>query len=215
MKPKPTRREAIDWPQVRERLARATTATEQALRLSPERGREVMEQRARDLARVPDRATPAEVLEAVIFTLGNERFALETCHVREVVRLRDLTPLPGAPDFLLGVTSLRGHILAVIDLRRFFGIAGKGLTDLNRVIVLGGERAELGVLADTASEVIALRRDQVLEPPGSVAGVARAYLRGVTAEALLVLDGAVLLRDPRLIIDQGQEGGAETTGEHP
>jgi purine-binding chemotaxis protein CheW len=203
------RRDAIDWQQVHARLARATAATEQALRLSPERARAVMAERARALAQVPAAAAPAgATLQLVVFTLANERYAVETCHVREVVRLIDFTPLPGAPDFLVGVMNLRGHIVAVIDLRKFFGVAARGLTDLARVLVLGHDRAEFGVLADSASEVAALPLDRMLEAPASVAGVAREYLRGVTADALIVLDGAALLQDPRLYIDQGDETGA-------
>jgi purine-binding chemotaxis protein CheW len=201
--------EKIDWQQVRERLARAAAATEQALHPSPERAGQVLAERARVLARVPaGAASAADLLEVVLFTLGNERYALETRFVREVIRLTDLTPLPGAPDFLAGVTNLRGQILAVIDLRKFFGVAPRGLTDLTRVVVLGGDRAEFGVLADAVAEVATLRPDQVLEAPAAVAGVAREYLRGVTADALLVLAGPALLQDSRLLIDQGEDGGA-------
>lgn len=200
--------EAINWEKVRKRLARATAATEEVVILSPERGRAVMEARAHDLARLPpEAARDAEIVEVVCFVLANERYAVETRHVREVKALTEYTPIPGAPPFLLGVINLRGEILAVIDLRKFFGVAERGVTDLSRVIVLGGERAEFGVLADAAHEVMTLRTEELLEPPGSVAGIGREYLRGVTKDALIVLDGAVLLADGRLFIDQSKEAG--------
>jgi purine-binding chemotaxis protein CheW len=183
--------------------------TEEALQLSPERARAVLEARARLVARVPVEAPAASVvLEVVTFALANERYAIETHHVREVVRFNEFTPVPGAPDFLVGVFNLRGDILAVFDLRPFFGVARQAVTDLSRLLVLGGERAEFGVLADAAHEVRAVRTDEVLEPPGSVVGVGREYLRGVTRDALLVLDGAALLQDARLFIDQAEEAGA-------
>jgi chemotaxis signal transduction protein len=75
------------------------------------------------------------------------------------------------------------------------------------VLVLGTDRAELGLLADAAHEVRRVRADEVLEPPGSVAGPGREYVRGVTSEALVVLDGAVLLQDRRLFIDQDEGFG--------
>ena len=84
----------------------------------------------------------------------------------------------------------------------------RGLTDLARVLVLGADRPEFGVLADAAHEVTTLRVDEVHEPPDSATGVGREYLRGVTKDALIVLDGAALLRDGRLFIDQGEEAGA-------
>ena len=208
---KPPRREpgqAIDWDKVRRRLARAMQATEDALLLSPERARAVMEERTRALARVPAALASGDgLLEVVVFSLANERYGIEAMHVREVVRLADFTPVPGAPDFLVGVTNLRGVVLAIVDLRKFFGLAVRGLSDLSRVIVLGSERAEFGVLADAVHEVAIVPADQVREPPESVAGVAREYLRGVTGDALILLNGTVLLHDSRLVVDQGDETG--------
>ena len=194
---------AIDWEEVRRRLARAQAATEECIRFTPAKAREVLEQRARALSRVPVSAVRAgEVLEVIIFALANETYAIETRYVQEVVRFTDLTPLPGAPAFLAGVLNRRGEILGVMDLRTFLGISGQAVTDLSRVLVLGGERAEFGLLVDAAHEVRTLSLDELLEPPASVAGAGREYLRGVTQEALIVLNGAVLLQDERLFIDQ-------------
>src|SRR5205823_188321 len=104
----------------------------------------------------------------------------------------DLTPVPGVPDVLLGVTSFRGEILAVFDLAAVLGLAARGAADRPRLIVLGGGRAELGVPVDHASEVTRLRIDEVLEPPGPARSADRRLLRGVTRDALAVLDGEAL-----------------------
>jgi chemotaxis signal transduction protein len=201
-----TPHQKIDWEKAHARLARIRAGVDGALCLSPKRANEIMAERARALARVTAQAPLAsEVLEVMTFSLGNERYGIETRHAREVVRITDLTPVPGVPDFLTGIINLRGEVLAVIDLGKFFGVAERGLTELSRVIVLGRERAEFGILADAVHDVTPLRVDEVLEPPECVAGVGREYLRGVTTEALIVLDGSVLLRDPRLFIDQHEE----------
>ena len=169
---------------------------------SPERARAILDERARLLACAPaERRAPGEVLETLTFSLGREHYAVASIHVREVVRLVSFTPVPGAPDFVLGVMNLRGEILALADLRRFFGVPRQGLTDLARVIVLGGDHAELGILADETHELLALTIAEILEPPASVAGIDRGYLVGVTKEALIVLDVARLLADPRLFAD--------------
>jgi purine-binding chemotaxis protein CheW len=208
---KPTQRaprKAIDWEEVRRRLARAAEASEEALHLSPERIKAVMDERAEALARVPAApARAAETLEIAVFALANERYGVETRYVREVVRMTDYALLPGAPPFLFGVANLRGEILALIDLRAFFGVPSRNLTDLTRVLVLGDQRAEFGIMADAAQEVAVLRVDEIHPAPDSASGVGREYLRGVTADALIVLDGAALLQDGRLFIDQGEEAG--------
>ena len=142
MKPaRPTAGKAIDWDEVRRRLAHAAEATEAALRLSPEKARAVMDARARALARVPAAPTrAAEALEIATFALAHERYGVETRFVREVVRLTDYARLPAAPPFLVGVVNLRGEILALIDLRTFFNLPAADLTDLARVLVLGDQR---------------------------------------------------------------------------
>jgi len=197
---KPLRPE-IDWQDVRSKLTRATASSDEALSPSPEVTRAILAERARLLARVP--AVPAgasEILSVMIFTLGNERYAVESRFLRGIVRVTDITPVPETPDFFAGVTNVRGEILALVDLRKLFGIAVTGLTDLSRIVVLGLERAELGLLADAVHEVMTLRRDALLEPPGPVAGIGPDTLLGVTEDALIVLDGEALLADPRLFV---------------
>jgi purine-binding chemotaxis protein CheW len=202
---KPLRPE-IDWQDVRSKLTRAAASSDEALSPSPEVTRAILAERARLLARVP--AVPAgasEILSVMIFTLGNERYAVESRFLRGIVRVTDITPVPETPDFFAGVTNVRGEILALVDLRKLFGIAVTGLTDLSRIVVLGLERAELGLLADAVHEVMTLRRDALLEPPGPVAGIGPDTLLGVTEDALIVLDGEALLADPRLFVGLGAD----------
>ena len=202
---KPLRPE-IDWQDVRSKLTRAAASSDEALSPSPEVTRAILAERARLLARVP--AVPAgasEILSVMIFTLGNERYAVESRFLRGIVRVTDITPVPETPDFFAGVTNVRGEILALVDLRKLFGIAVTGLTDLSRIVVLGLERAELGLLADAVHEVMTLRRDALLEPPGPVAGIGPDTLLGITEDALIVLDGEALLADPRLFVGLGAD----------
>jgi purine-binding chemotaxis protein CheW len=195
----------LDWEEVHERLARSREGLTTLDALSPERARALMDERARALARAATEASAAgETLEIITFALGRERYAIETRFVREVTRLVDFTPVPGAPEFVLGVTNLRGDVLAIIDLRKFFRVAHRGVTDLSRVLVLGTGEAELGVLADAVEAIDRLPVAEALPAPEAVAGIGGAFLRGVTRDALIVLDGGVLLSDERLFVDQSE-----------
>jgi len=200
----PPRGGPIDWSLVHARLKRAEEAVQQALDPSPERAQAIMQARAQALARVPP-APPGDTLDVVRFALGREHYAIETRFVREVVRLADFTPVPGTPDFIVGVTNLRGTILAVVDLHRFFGIDERGVTDLSRVLVLGIERAEIGILANDTHGQADLATADIHDQPANAPGSRRTHLRGVTGEALAVLDGATLLADPRLVIGNERE----------
>jgi purine-binding chemotaxis protein CheW len=189
----------IDWVEISARVARAfdTSAAETA----PERTREVLAERARRLALATERAEPAvAALELLPFRLGREHYAIETRYAREVVRLTAFTAVPSTEDFLLGVANLRGEIVPVFDLMRFFGFASQGLSDRSRVIVVGGAEVEFGIIADLVQAiervpVAALVADAVFE--GQRGGEC---VRGVTREAMIVLDGAALIKDRRLFI---------------
>jgi purine-binding chemotaxis protein CheW len=197
----------ISWDRARARLATLERMMAEAERPSRQRAEALLEARARQLARpLAEPAGPGAVTEVIVFSLARERYALDAALVREIVRFADFTPVPGAADFLVGVTNLRGEILPVFDLHRFFDLPSRGLTDQSRVVVLGHDRRELGVLADETHEVVSVRADEVRAPAPSIgAGSAgREYIRGFTADALVVLDGERLLRDPRLFIDHSE-----------
>jgi purine-binding chemotaxis protein CheW len=222
----PARGIGIDWQAYHQRLDRLLAALElqNEVHEAPEQARAVMDERARALARAPaPRPRADQVLEVVTFALAGERYAIETCHVRRVEWPGPVTPVPGAPDFLAGVVNLGGEVVDVIDLRSVFGLGGRGTAtatatgtgtgtglgsrETSPVIVLGDTRDEFGILADAVDEVRALRTDDVLEPVGSVLSIDRQHLRGVTGDALIVLDGAGLIRDHRLVIEQGEGPG--------
>jgi purine-binding chemotaxis protein CheW len=196
----------IDWGRVHAQLGRAEEAAREALHPSAARIRDVLDERARRLARVPDRRPDAaEVLEVATFSLDDERYAIETRHVRRVARLGDCVPLPGAPEALVGVINSGGEILAVFDLRVLFGRPRGRPNEPTYVIILGDEREEFGILADVAHEVVTMRVDAILAPSAALDDSRRHLLLGVTEEALVVFDGDALLGDERLIIDQGDD----------
>lgn len=159
--------------------------------MDPERARQLLEERARALARPVVRPAAGELLELVTFALADEIYALESRHVLAVFRLADLSPLPGAEPPVAGVTVWRGDLLTILDLRRVLGLSVAALDDLTRVIVLGGERPAFGILADTVRELVVLPSAAVLEPATGAA--APEYLRGITSDGVLVLDASKLL----------------------
>src|SRR4029077_20843283 len=100
---------------------------------------QVLRTRARALARPPVQRPAAHTwLEVLEFRLAQESYAIETRYVREVYPLKDLTPLPCTPPFVLGIVNVRGRILPVIDLKKFFDLPERGLNGLLRIIVIEG-----------------------------------------------------------------------------
>lgn len=199
----------IDWGEVHERLDRSAAVLAGGTPLADEQVQAILDERARVLARVPERPLEAaERIEVVAFALAGERLALETRFVRRVLSRWEATPVPGAPEVLVGVTNLQGDVLALFDLRILFGMARTDRPASALLLVLGEEAHELGILVDAVDDMRPLRVADLLEPPASLARLGRGVLRGVTEDALIVIDGHALLADERLFIQQGDEPGA-------
>ena len=162
---------------------------------------QILRDRAQALARPPESAlAPQASLEVLEFGLATERYAMETRHVREVLPLKNLTPLPCTPPFVAGMVNVRGRIVAVLDLRKFFNLPELGLTDLHRVILVGGNDLEVGLLADMSVRVRSLPLDSLQPALPTLTKIGPEYLMGVTAERIVVLNMARILADPTMLV---------------
>jgi purine-binding chemotaxis protein CheW len=161
----------------------------------------ILHERAVALARAPrEDSPPAGQLEVLEFKLATERYALETRHVVEVHPLRHLTPLPGTPPFIRGIVNLRGRILPVFDLKKFFDLPEQGVTDLHRIIVVRGNDLEIGLLADVVSGVCKVPLESLVPPLPTLSAIAAQYLKGVNDGRLVVLDLDRILADPKIVV---------------
>jgi purine-binding chemotaxis protein CheW len=144
-------------------------------------------------------------IELIGFALGSQRCALETSCVVEVRRPCELTRLPGAPGHWLGVTNLRGDILPVFDLGDLLGLGRSAPSERTRMLVLGEAEPELAVQVDAVFQIESVAESEVLDPAGSGFASGLDFVRGVTRDALVVLNGAALLADPQLQIGDADQ----------
>lgn len=192
----------IDWAEIRRRIENATAAARQAVAPTAVEKVRVLRARAKALAREPDRDKREHSLDVVEFVLAYERYALDAVFVREVHPLKDITALPGTPAFIAGIVNVRGRIVSVIDLKRFFDLPAKGLTDLNKVIILDDGQMEFGLLVDAVTAVHRLPLSEIQPGPPTLTGVRADYLQGVTAQRVVILNAAKLLADPQILRNQ-------------
>ncbi|MDY0191747.1 MAG: chemotaxis protein CheW [Desulfuromonas sp.] len=168
-----------------------------------DRERQILRQRAVALAQETKLAVEQEdLLEIVEFTLADEHYAIEADCIAEVYPLKDFTPLPCTPVFVFGVVNLRGKIISVIDLRKFFDLPNKGLSDLNKIIVLRSDSMEFAILADTVVAARQLPLSQLLPSLPTLTDIRNEYLKGVTQESLVLLDGGKILADKKLLVHE-------------
>ena len=102
------------------------------------------------------------------FSLKGQRYAVALGSVREVIRPGDITPVPGAPEDVLGIVNLRGQIVPVLDGRRRFGLdtgMEEGTEDARRVIVFDDGGSTVGMRIDVIGDMLTFDADDVAPPP--------------------------------------------------
>ncbi len=144
---------------------------------SPERG-VAAEAAAEQAQAAPVEELPIEQIELLSFRLGGEEYAVNIDDVKEVLKNRDFTPVPNAPDYILGVTALRGPVLPVIDLSRRLGIPAGVRDEKSRIVVVTVNDEEAGIVVDRVTGVVRISPDAVRPVPETIEKGAE-FLRGI------------------------------------
>lgn len=169
---------------------------------SPDTGRAgaILAERARTLAQPEEEPHQTALSEILTFRIGAREYAVETRYVREVFIVREITPVPGVPDFVAGICAVRGEIISIIDLARLFSLPEQGLTDLNRVIVLSDGAMTFGILADYITDIGTTPTGDLAPIEPGATPIAGRYLLGTAEGSRIVLDAAAILADPAMVI---------------
>jgi purine-binding chemotaxis protein CheW len=204
--PNKKRAAGIDWGEIHRRVETARAALARGAAPTPEAKKRILKARAKALAREPaSKEATGEYIEVIEFLLAHERYGLESRFVREVYPLKELTPLPGTPPFVLGLVNVRGQILSVIDLKKFFDLPEKGLTDLNKLIILDSGDMAFGVLADAVLGVRPIPTRELQPSLPTLTGIREEFLKGVTRERVVILDAERLLSSKDIIVHEEVE----------
>lgn len=173
------------------------------MHLTDEQIQEVLTTRATILARTPGLADEGRTTKQyVTFNLGDERYAVDVAFVEEIQPLKELTLIPCTPDFVIGAVNIRGGILPVIDVKKFFGIPEAGVVDFNKVLVIHVGDMHLGMLADTVEEVLDLADEDIEPQLATLSGAQEEFIKGVSQGQVIILDIEALANDRRMIIHE-------------
>jgi purine-binding chemotaxis protein CheW len=142
----------------------------------------------------------AKELQIVGFRIGRETFGLPISLVHEIVRLPEITNVPHAPEYVEGVMNLRGRIVPVFDLRRRFGETAIENKRKNRVLVVDVDGRAVGLVVDSASEVLKISDAQIEPPPNVFADDATNYVSGVAKHH----GRLIIMVDLRRILQSGE-----------
>lgn len=149
-----------------------------------------------------DMKTVETEMKAIVFQLKDEEYGVDVHQVRSIERLQEITRVPRTPSFVKGVINLRGVVTPVIDLRSRFELDETEPTDETRIIIVNANDLEVGMIVDSANDVIDVPASAVEQAPKVVGGIDAEYLDGVAKleRRLLILLNLEKVLNPEEII---------------
>ncbi|ASI24046.1 TPA: chemotaxis protein CheW [Aeromonas salmonicida] len=139
-----------------------------------------------------------EVLQWVTFQLENETYGINVMQVQEVLRYTEIAPVPGAPEYVLGIINLRGNVVTVIDTRSRFGLPSGDVSENSRIVIIEAEKQVIGIMVDSVAEVVYLRSSEIDAAPAVGTEESAKFIQGVSnrdGQLLILVDLNKLLSD--------------------
>jgi purine-binding chemotaxis protein CheW len=141
------------------------------------------------------------IAQLIVFALGDEEFSIRIAEVREIIMTGIVTPVPDAPDFVQGVSNVRGEIAAIIDLRRRFSLPEAEDVHSKYIIITQQGKNLFGLLVDELVEVLRIEETDIKEAPRVVTKVHGEYIQGVIPmekRLIIMLDLSLVLSEKDL-----------------
>lgn len=193
----------IDWQETFEKLENFRISIDGNFKPHEMKAKEILKNRAKAIGRelLPFKP-PEKYIDVVEFILSYETYAIKSLYIKEIYPLKEITPIPCTPSFVMGIINVRREILSVIDIKKFFGLPEKGISDLNKVIITEGNGMKIGILADSIVGVRSIPSSDLQPPPSNLKGLEAEYLKGVVSGPLIVIDILKILSDKNIIVHE-------------
>ena len=158
-------------------------------------------------------------MKFTIFNIREETFGIDITRVIEILRVQKIFTIPGLPEFLSGVMSVRGAVIPVMDLRLRFGTKPAGRKE--RIILVRYDREKIGFLVDEIKEILVLNPDEIRPSPSIFKGFKTEYLTGIgkkddriililNIDNLLTSEERIWLQEAKELLEENSAGTGKT-----
>lgn len=137
----------------------------------------------------------------VTFRLNEERYCINVMQVQEVLRMTEISPVPGAPYYVIGIVNLRGSVVTITDIRKRFNLGPRETDDATRIIIVEIKNNIIGILVDSVDDVVDLKPSEIDSAPNVGNEESNRYIQGVSSkdgELLILIDLDKYLSDDEL-----------------
>jgi purine-binding chemotaxis protein CheW len=137
-------------------------------------------------------------LQMSCFYVGSALCGIDINVIQEMNKQMEMTKVPQAPSYVLGIMNLRGRIVTIIDLGRKLGLSPSKMTETSRIIIVNSRDENIGLLVDRVTDVVTAKWEDVESTPSNIKGVKGKYFQGVlksSRDLVAVLDVEEVLAD--------------------
>ena len=117
-------------------------------------------------------------VQFVVVTLAGQLYAFFGDAITSIARVQSITPIPGTPDYMLGVMYYQGRVESVMDIKKILGLGDRAITGKSRVVIAASGEAQSGILVDTVEDVIDLPERGIFEPPHTMEPKKKEFITG-------------------------------------
>lgn len=150
-----------------------------------------------------------------VFRIADDNFGIEISRVVEILKAQKIFSIPGLPDFLSGVVTVRGVVIPLIDLRTRFGKKPSGKKE--RIIIVRFDQEKIGFLVDEIKDILSLSPEEITKPPSIFRGFKTEYIVGLgkkderiiillNIDNLLTSDEKIMLKESIGLIEEKDAG---------
>ncbi|PLX02159.1 MAG: hypothetical protein C0595_12010 [Marinilabiliales bacterium] len=143
-----------------------------------------------------------EMMSVLEFALGQERYAIETNRLKEIMPASQITDLPCTPNYVFGVVNIRGKIVTVIDLKGILSLDYVGFNDFASIVVIEHNDELVGIVADEVLGINNIDVETIQHSKPKVIKIKDSFLKGITNETLIILNIEKVLSENSILVDE-------------
>jgi len=120
------------------------------------------------------------IVEFLHFRLANEDYAFKVSEIEEILKFHNVTPVPRMKPYVMGLSSLRGKIIPLVDLKKRLGLSEDMKERAKpRIVILNGPKGSVGAWVDLVIDVLRIPEDMIQDPPAHLSEGEARFIEGI------------------------------------
>ncbi len=193
----------INWKEINEKIKKAKSALKEIQKSGLENTTEILRKRAEAMALSEDQdAKNKRYINIIEFTLGQEKYAIQTQELQEVLNSNQIIEIPCTPSHIYGVINLRGKIVSILDLKKYLQLDYVGINDQASVIICTYNKDLVGIVADSISGIKNIEAEKVQTSNPKFKKIKENFIYGITNETVIILNIKNILSEKNIIVNE-------------